>query len=531
MTEEAGEMAEKIMVRKLKLRQKRFRLVLDVPGSMEICEAKLVYRNVISPAEYPLKVEIRPGKEKTELTVSADVSAMELAPGDWDVYLWQKNGQKLPVILDAGTRLRLILGNYEIRTGEGFLLFPMGSRDHMLTFRYRAESEYDSPAVAAKEFLAFAVWKALKPYWKKKRIWLVYEKYAREAQDNGFYFFRYCMEELPEKERKRIFYIMDKKSVQWEKTEKYKKQIVSFMSFRHMLYLLAARVYIASDSRAHSFAWQPKPNLITRETSKKPILFLQHGVTAFKRVDGNFGKNGSTPMTHFAVTSKFEQDIVTENFGYPKEDVPILGFCRWDVLEDKSTEKNRNILIMPTWRSWLENQSREVFLQSGYFRNYRSLLTNRELEEFLKEHKVKLVFHIHPKMQEYLQAFQDKNENVEFIPQGSRQLNELLMECSMLITDYSSVSWDVYYLGKPVLFYQFDYELYEKAHGSYIDMKTELFGDRCLTEKELTDQIRRYVNRGFEEEEAYAAMRERRFAYRDKDNCRRTLEFLRSRGY
>ena len=132
-------MAEKIMVRKLKLRQKRFRLVLDVPGSMEICEAKLVYRNVISPAEYPLKVEIRPGKEKSELTVSADVSAMELAPGDWDVYLWQKNGQKLPVILDAGTRLRLILGNYEIRTGEGFLLFPMGSREHMLTFRYRAE--------------------------------------------------------------------------------------------------------------------------------------------------------------------------------------------------------------------------------------------------------------------------------------------------------------------------------------------------------------------------------------------------------
>ena len=120
---------------------------------------------------------------------------------------------------------------------------------------------------------------------------------------------------------------------------------------------------------------------------------------------------------------------------------------------------------------------------------------------------------------------------MEFIPQGSRQLNELLMECSMLITDYSSVSWDVYYLGKPVLFYQFDYELYEKAHGSYIDMKTELFGDRCLTEKELTDQIRRYVNRGFEEKEAYAAMRERRFAYRDKDNCRRTLEFLRSRGY
>ena len=179
MAEEAGEMAEKIMVRKLKLRQKSFCLAVEAPGTMEICEAKLVYRNVICPTQYPLKLEVKCREEKKELTVSADISAMELAPGDWDVYLYQKNGQQVPVILDAGTRLRLILGSYEIKTGAGFILFPMGSSDHMLTFRYRAESEYDSPAVAAKEFLAFAIWKALKPYWEKRRIWLVYEKYAR----------------------------------------------------------------------------------------------------------------------------------------------------------------------------------------------------------------------------------------------------------------------------------------------------------------------------------------------------------------
>lgn len=142
---------------------------------------------------------------------------------------------------------------------------------------------------------------------------------------------------------------------------------------------------------------------------------------------------------------------------------------------------------MPTWRSWLEEQGNEVFVNSQYCKCYRSLLENKELENFLKKHKVKLVFHIHPKMREYLNAFCE-NERVELIPHGSRQLNELIMECSMLITDYSSVSWDVYYLGKPVIFYQFDYELYMKAHGSYIDMEKELFGDRCLTEKELAEK-------------------------------------------
>lgn len=60
-------MAEKIMVRKLKLRQKSFCLAVEAPGTMEICEAKLVYRNVICPAQYPLKLEVKCREEKRSL--------------------------------------------------------------------------------------------------------------------------------------------------------------------------------------------------------------------------------------------------------------------------------------------------------------------------------------------------------------------------------------------------------------------------------------------------------------------------------
>ena len=520
-------MAERIMVKKLKIKGRTFRLTLDVPKDRRICEAVLVYRNIVRPKEYALQLEEKNG----EILVYGDISGREPAAGDWDVFLKDKDGNKQPVILDETARLRLILGNFEINTKEGLIFFPMGSTDNMLTFRCRNRSEYDGFLTQMKIVFAYICWLALKSFWKKKRIWLVYEKFSREAQDNGFYFFRYCMEELPEKERKRIFYIMDKNSEQWDKTAKYSKQILPFMSFKHMVYLLAARVYVASDAKAHSFIWNPKPNLIKREISRKPILFLQHGVLALKRVENIFGKDGASPMTHFTVSSKFEQDIVTENFGYAQEDVPILGLCRWDVLENRASEKEKKILIMPTWRSWLEEQSNEVFTNSQYCKCYRSLLENRELEEFLKKHKVKLIFHIHPKMREYLNAFQEKNESVELIPHGSRQLNELIMECSMLITDYSSVSWDAYYLGKPVIFYQFDYELYMKAHGSYIDMEKELFGDRCLTENELAEKIKEYVRNDFAEKERYGVMRKERFAYTDKNNCRRTMDYLKSKGY
>ena len=123
-----------------------------------------------------------------------------------------------PVILGGSLRVRLILGNYEYRR-EGRIFFPMGGTGHRLILRCRPATKYDGPGTRLKEFLAFGLYRVLRPLWNKKRIWVVFEKYSSSAQDNGFYFFRYCMENLEEKERKRIFFILDRDSAQWNKVE------------------------------------------------------------------------------------------------------------------------------------------------------------------------------------------------------------------------------------------------------------------------------------------------------------------------
>ena len=109
------------------------------------------------------------------------------------------------------------------------------------------------------------------------------------------------MENLPEKEKKLIYFILDKKSLQWPQMKKYGRNLVPFMSARHMLYMLAARIYVASDARNHGFAWKPKPNIITRQISQKKMLFLQHGVTALKRVDSIYGKGEDLLFSAWAV--------------------------------------------------------------------------------------------------------------------------------------------------------------------------------------------------------------------------------------
>ena len=336
---------------------------------------------------------------------------------------------------------------------------------------------------------------------------------------------------LPKEKKQHIYYILDTDSADYDKMKQYGKHVIPFMSFRHILYSLVANLYIASDSKKHLYTWRAKPNVISNRISKHNILFLQHGVTALKRVHPIFGMKGSSPMTHFTTTSRFEHKIIVENFGYEDGDAPILGFTRWDVLEDTSKPEEKIILAMPTWRSWLEEKSAEEFKASDYYKNYMKLLQSQKLARILKENDVKLIFYIHPKFKDYLSEFNVSGDNIELIPFGTEPLNEIMKKCSMLITDYSSVCWDVCYLDKPVLFYQFDYDMYMQAHGSYLDMEHELFGERYTEYEKLIDGIEEYIHNEFKEKEEYTKLKDYYFEYRDNDNSKRTYEYIISKGY
>ena len=66
--------------------------------------------------------------------------------------------------------------------------------------------------------------------------------------------------------------------------------------------------------------------------------------------------------------------------------------------------------------------------------------------DYLKEKQIRLVFYIHPKLREFIGNFHADNNLIELISFNSVPLNQLLMGCSMMITDYSSACWDAYYL-------------------------------------------------------------------------------------
>lgn len=471
-------------------------------------------------------------KDLQYLDACLDLKNVDLKSLYWDVVVMFVNpetGERFEAAVSMTRAYRLFTsflygGSYE--TGNGFFLYPYNTSSKKLAFQFREEGEYDHLGFRVKELTAFAAYYLLKPYWDSRHIQLVYEKFCMMAQDNGYYFFKYCMDHEEEKrQNNHIYYVITKDAPDRKKLDAYQSHLVDFMSIRHMIYMIAAELLVSTDTRNHLYAMRQRGSILKRYLRKKPLVFLQHGVTALKKVDFFYGKGKSGSCNLFVVTSDFEKKIVEDYFGYAEDEIVNSGFARWDVLEDKS-EGLREILIMPTWRAWLENVTLEEFKESDYFHNYMALLNSPRFHSFLEKNDLLANFYLHSKFREFIQDFSVESDRIRLIVFGEEPANELMMRCKMLVTDYSSVCWDVFYLDKPVVFFQFDRDKYMEAHGSYLDMDRELFGDCAQDVDGLLTYMERCADDHFVVRPEYEKMQKSFYKYFDDQNSRRICDAI-----
>ena len=471
-------------------------------------------------------------KDLQYLDACLELKNVDLKSLYWDVVVMFANpetGERFEAAVSMTRSYRLFTsflyrGSYE--TGNGFFLYPYNTSSKKLAFQFREEGEYDHLGFRVKELTAFAAYYLLKPYWDSRHIQLVYEKFCMMAQDNGYYFFKYCMDHEEEKRQKNhIYYVITKDAPDRKKLDAYQSRLVDFMSIRHMIYMIAAELLVSTDTRNHLYAMRQRGSILKRYLRKKPLVFLQHGVTALKKVDFFYGKGKSGSCDLFVVTSDFEKKIIEDYFGYAEDEIVNSGFARWDVLEDKS-EGLREILIMPTWRAWLENVTLEEFKESDYFHNYMELLNSPRFHSFLEKNDLLANFYLHSKFREFIQDFSVGSDRIRLIVFGEEPANELMMRCKMLVTDYSSVCWDVFYLDKPVVFFQFDRDKYMEAHGSYLDMDRELFGDCAQDVDGLLTYMERCADDRFVVRPEYEKMQKSFYKYFDDQNSRRICDAI-----
>lgn len=250
----------------------------------------------------------------------------------------------------------------------------------------------------------------------------------------------------------------------------------------------------------------------------KPFFFLQHGVTIHD-ISGWLNRYNKD-IQGFITSAKPEyESILKYDFYYDDSKVWLTGMPRHDYLYDK---KQKTITFMPTWRAYLSND-KEKFLQSDFLEFYKALFSDNRLLSAAEKYGYKICVKPHPELLKYIDEFQvDSRVN---IVDTTVRYRDIFAESSLVITDYSSAVLDFTYMRKPVVYTQFDTDMFYRGKHvytkGYFDYEKDGFGEVLHDLDSTVDTIIDYMKNDCKMKEEYRKRAEEFFAYHDHNNCER----------
>ncbi len=356
---------------------------------------------------------------------------------------------------------------------------------------------------------------------RNKRLWLVCED-GYTARDNGYHFFKYVRENHPEDF---CYYVISKKTPDYKKVEKF-GNIIEFKSAKHWLYYLSAEYNISIHKHGNpcqSFFYFI--HVICKLFNNR--VFLQHGII---KDDLPYAHYKNARFKYFVCSVKREYEFIKANFGYPEGSVINTGLSRFDNLHDLKVNK-KQILIMPTWRNWFGGKNefekdKTLFKSTDYYKNWNGFLNDDNFTKFIEDNEIIVYFYPHQHMQKFLDLFKAQSKNIKIVDNSIIDIQTLLKESFLLITDYSSVFMDFAYMNKPVLYFQFDEKRFRTEHlqKGYFDYREDGFGPVITELKEAIKTFEKVYHSGLSKK--YLKRMNNFFETRDKNNSKRLYDVL-----
>ena len=378
------------------------------------------------------------------------------------------------------------------------------------------------------DYLAFfpmLLARIVSPFYKKKYkdVWGICER-KTEARDNGYHFFRYMTREHPEQ---KCIYAIDKKCNDFSKVKDL-GETVQFGSLKHWIMYFTCKYLISSQS------FKPNAYVCTfmeRAGMFKPDhIFLQHGVI----INTNeYLRANLRPVKLFVTSTPQERDFVANELGHGFDVVKMCGLARFDALHDDKSPGNR-IFIMPTWRKWLRFKSEthkdaQMDIQSSeYLSMWKDFLNSPKLKELAERYNLEIVFYPHPNMRGILKPENIVPPYIKVADLNKDDIQEMIKASKLLITDYSSVFFDMVYMKRPVIFYQFDLDKFRKYHYAkgWFDYQATGFGKSVKDPEGLIEEISRLADSGFAVDRAFEEEHARTFPLYDTKNSERLYDLL-----
>lgn len=323
---------------------------------------------------------------------------------------------------------------------------------------------------------------------------------------------------------------LDKSSKEYDEIKKIGK-VLPYKSLKHRLYSMYAELIVSShpDNNIIYPFWGNYPHLAGLVKSR--TVFLQHGVTKDNVSSwlNSYDKNLALLLT---VSEKERQSFLDYDYGYSEDVVKVLGFPRFDYLE--TLEDRREIIVMPTWRRQYHDFTDDEFKESTFYKTFNRLINDNDLLDYLEKHHYKLVFKPHPNLNRFIKLF-DKDFRVEFDLHDlnneyegytSRRYSDIFNHSSLIITDFSSVSFDFAYLKKPLIYYHYGNDYHFDSENGYFDYDEMGFGPVVKSHDDLIGNLKRYVDSNCRMEDIYRERVDDFFKYTDKENCKRVYKAL-----
>ncbi len=264
---------------------------------------------------------------------------------------------------------------------------------------------------------------------------------------------------------------------------------------------------------------------VSHQFSDKKKVFLQHGIFATSRAKGYYDKNSMQRRNElpdkFIVSSDFEKKLICEQFGFENNEVSVTGLSRFDSLPKFRKKTNNQILILLTWRDWLSQKNATEFEKSQYFKKIYELITHPKLISFIQTHKTKIIMCLHHKMHKHLNML-DKSIEIEMVQMNNTDIQQLIIKSDLMVTDYSSASFDMLYQKKPVLFYWFDQQQFFASRGGPLVCPINgIPGPILNNANDLINTIIEYKNNNFKISQEQLRTSRKFFSHTDNNNSMR----------
>ena len=425
-------------------------------------------------------------------------------------------------------------GKYILKeSANNAFLIRKASRIKKLFF----EAKYEKSLLKIKEprgikIILYRWYYFLHKFFSRKKQMLIMDR-INKADDNAEVFFSYLSENKP---RGTKAYFAIAKGNDYERLKKSHKHIVEYNTKRFYKKYIVADALISSHVDDFILAPMGSKQVYFKDiTCGKKTVFLQHGVTQndISSYLNKFSKNISAIVT----ASPKEREIFSgKRFCYKNENIWMTGFPRFDRLYN---DPKKLITVLPTWRSYLatamdlstgRSELAPNFEKSSFYQFYNRLLNDEELLGIANEFGYKIQFMPHPIFAPHINRF-DKNQAVTFLD-INRPYREIFSESALILTDYSSAVFDFAYLGKPIVYAQFDRDELSKKGTTYsLDTSfydNNAFGEICFDYDSTCERLIEYIKNDCRIKPEYKERMENFFLFNDKKSCERIVEKLKS---